>query len=276
MGITFYALDAYAIIGVPKNATTKEIQEMYHRRILAWHPDKYFEKDEKKNISKVVEERFKYIQSAWEMLSDEPIGQNPIYSDFNNTSIPTTEEAQDKYASASREHGGTTSAPQGPQNYMSFEGILRERQKEKDDKKDSWETRSQAGWYKDGTGTDTGKADPRASRAKQSAQESTIASKTASKTALRGVQKQASRLYVSRQRLHWSKPEGARPIPWLEETWSLSGDGLSHNIRYIRIIGRIGKPFAILSSEGEVLEVERFRLVNGERWTRITYPPLYG
>jgi len=56
--------DYYAILGVPKNATEKEIKNAYRRLARKWHPDL------NPNDRKTAEAKFKEINEAHEVLSD--------------------------------------------------------------------------------------------------------------------------------------------------------------------------------------------------------------
>ncbi|XP_068697503.1 dnaJ protein homolog 1-like [Montipora foliosa] len=54
--------DFYDILGVPRNATDKEIKKAYKKLALIWHPDK--------NKSPGAEDKFKEISEAYDVLSD--------------------------------------------------------------------------------------------------------------------------------------------------------------------------------------------------------------
>jgi DnaJ-class molecular chaperone len=54
--------DYYEILGVPRNATEREIKSAYRRLALQWHPDR--------NKSPEAEKKFKEINEAYEVLSD--------------------------------------------------------------------------------------------------------------------------------------------------------------------------------------------------------------
>jgi DnaJ-class molecular chaperone len=56
--------DYYATLGVPKNATEKDIKSTYRRLARKWHPDANPEKP------KEAEEKFKEIAEAYEVLGD--------------------------------------------------------------------------------------------------------------------------------------------------------------------------------------------------------------
>ena len=62
------AKDYYEILGVPKNATLDEIKRAYRELALKYHPDR--------NKSKDAEEKFKEINEAYAVLSDEEKRRN--------------------------------------------------------------------------------------------------------------------------------------------------------------------------------------------------------
>jgi len=53
----------YDLLGIPKNATEREVKVGYRTQALRWHPDR-------NNGSKESEERFKQIAQGYEVLSD--------------------------------------------------------------------------------------------------------------------------------------------------------------------------------------------------------------
>jgi len=63
MGVSYQ--DYYAILGVPRNATEKEIKAAYRKLARQWHPDLHTGKDKE-----TAEEKFKQINEAYEVLSD--------------------------------------------------------------------------------------------------------------------------------------------------------------------------------------------------------------
>ena len=56
--------DYYQVLGVPKNATEKEIKSAYRKLARKWHPDA------NPNDKEAAEEKFKEIQEAYEVLGD--------------------------------------------------------------------------------------------------------------------------------------------------------------------------------------------------------------
>ena len=57
--------DYYDILGVNKNASADEIKKAYRKQALEWHPDRH--KDDKE----AAEKRFKEINEAYQVLSDQ-------------------------------------------------------------------------------------------------------------------------------------------------------------------------------------------------------------
>ena len=55
--------DYYSILGVSKNCHESEIKKSYYKLAKKWHPDK--------NSSPLAEDKFKEINKAYEVLSDE-------------------------------------------------------------------------------------------------------------------------------------------------------------------------------------------------------------
>ena len=62
--IVFYRRDFYSILGVSKNADTKQIKKAYRNKAKNLHPDK--NKDDPS-----ADEKFKDLGAAYEVLSDE-------------------------------------------------------------------------------------------------------------------------------------------------------------------------------------------------------------
>lgn len=58
-------VDYYAILIIPRNASTDDIKKAYRKLALKWHPDKNPDKKEE------AERRFKEISEAYEVLSDD-------------------------------------------------------------------------------------------------------------------------------------------------------------------------------------------------------------
>jgi molecular chaperone DnaJ len=78
------AKNYYAILGLDKNATAKEIKSAYHRLAMQYHPDK-------NPGDKAAEEHFKEITEAYNVLSDErqraryDLGGSDFNFNFNGT-----------------------------------------------------------------------------------------------------------------------------------------------------------------------------------------------
>jgi len=58
--------DYYSILGVPKDATDDDLKKAYRVLASKWHPDKQPDEAEKKK----VEEKFKEVKEAYEILTD--------------------------------------------------------------------------------------------------------------------------------------------------------------------------------------------------------------
>ena len=61
--------DLYSILGISKNATADEIKSAYRAKAKEFHPDKYANKPDAER--KAAEEKFKDVQHAYDVLSDE-------------------------------------------------------------------------------------------------------------------------------------------------------------------------------------------------------------
>jgi len=73
------AKDLYEVLGVSKTATDAEIKSAYRKLAMQWHPDKH-------KGDKDVEQKFKEINVAYEVLSDKKKRQQ--YDSFGSTSGP--------------------------------------------------------------------------------------------------------------------------------------------------------------------------------------------
>ncbi|XP_026168291.1 dnaJ homolog subfamily B member 9a [Mastacembelus armatus] len=79
--------DYYDILGVPKDATERQIKKAFHKLAMKYHPDK--------NKSPDAEIRFREIAEAYETLSDET--RRRQYDQFDDPSTLFTEETQGKH-----------------------------------------------------------------------------------------------------------------------------------------------------------------------------------
>ena len=60
--------DYYKILGIPHNATEKDIRKAYRKKAMKWHPDRHTTKSEAEK--KIAEKNFKDINEANDALSD--------------------------------------------------------------------------------------------------------------------------------------------------------------------------------------------------------------
>lgn len=79
--------DYYDILGLPKDATERQIKKAFHKLAMKYHPDK--------NKSPDAEVRFREIAEAYETLSDE--ARRREYDQFGYTSAYFTGEAQGRH-----------------------------------------------------------------------------------------------------------------------------------------------------------------------------------
>ncbi len=86
--------DYYELLGVARNATQKEIKSAYRKLALKWHPDR--------NKSPDAEQKFKEINQAYDVLSDEKKRQ--MYDQMGHSA----------YTSGGARAGGATQGGQGP------------------------------------------------------------------------------------------------------------------------------------------------------------------
>lgn len=70
--------DFYEILGVPRDASTRVIKKAYHRLARLYHPDKH-------PGNKSMEEKFKSISKAYEVLADDQ--QRQKYDQFGEDGI---------------------------------------------------------------------------------------------------------------------------------------------------------------------------------------------
>lgn len=81
--------DYYEILGVPKNASDKELKSAYRKLALQWHPDR--------NKTTEAEKKFKEINEAYEVLRD-----------------PKKKQAYDQFGHAAFQQGGGFPGGAGP------------------------------------------------------------------------------------------------------------------------------------------------------------------
>jgi len=95
--------DYYEILGVSKNASIEEIKKAYRKLALEWHPDR--------NKSPEAEKRFKEINEAYEVLSDQE--KRAAYDQFGHAAF----QAGGFGAGAGPFGGFTRTYKQGPFTY---------------------------------------------------------------------------------------------------------------------------------------------------------------
>lgn len=79
-------MDPYKALGVDKNATAQDIKAAWRKAQVTWHPDKH-------PGDKKIEDRFKRISSAYEILSDEKTRR--AYDMTQATGLPSLDEVLD-------------------------------------------------------------------------------------------------------------------------------------------------------------------------------------
>lgn len=95
--------DYYDILGVDKNASQDEIKKAYRKQALEWHPDKH------KDNKEVAERRFKEINEAYQVLSDQEKRQ--AYDQFGHAAFspggsPGGGFRGNPFAGSGRQQGG--------------------------------------------------------------------------------------------------------------------------------------------------------------------------
>ncbi|MFN3550926.1 MAG: molecular chaperone DnaJ [Endomicrobiia bacterium] len=83
--------DYYEVLGVPRNASQKEIEEAYRRLAIQYHPDRY--PPEKKDE---MREKFKEISEAYAILSDPKKRQQ--YDMYGHAGIDSSYTAEDIFS----------------------------------------------------------------------------------------------------------------------------------------------------------------------------------
>lgn len=91
--------DYYEILGVKKDATKADIKSAYRKSALKWHPDK------NQNNKKEAEEKFKEINEAYQVLSDEQ--KRKTYDQFGHSAFdPSSGMGGNPFAGGFRQGGG--------------------------------------------------------------------------------------------------------------------------------------------------------------------------
>jgi len=91
--------DYYAILGLKKTATSKEIKSKYRKLALKYHPDKVSEDEKEK-----AEEKFVKVSEAYSVLSDEE--KRGIYDKYGKNGLDIHEQGGDPRASGFGGGGG--------------------------------------------------------------------------------------------------------------------------------------------------------------------------
>eukprot|EP00644_Phytophthora_capsici_P016411 jgi/Phyca11/569913/estExt2_Genewise1.C_PHYCAscaffold_340310 len=63
-------MDFYERLGVPRNATERQIRNAYKRLALKWHPDRWANNSANPQEQTSAEEIFKLLAESYEVLSD--------------------------------------------------------------------------------------------------------------------------------------------------------------------------------------------------------------
>lgn len=92
--------DYYALLGVSRNASDREIKKAFRKLAVKYHPDKNKEKD--------AEEKFKKLAQAYEVLTD-----------------PEKRKKYDKFGSSYFENNGGSGGTAGQGFQFNFDDILR-------------------------------------------------------------------------------------------------------------------------------------------------------
>lgn len=71
--------DYYDLLGISKNASADEIKKAYRKQALEWHPDRH------KDNKEAAEKRFKEINEAYQVLSDE--NKRKTYDQFGHAAF---------------------------------------------------------------------------------------------------------------------------------------------------------------------------------------------
>ena len=72
--------DYYKVLGVPRSATSEEIQKAYRKLARKYHPDLHADKDERERDK--AKQQFQKIQQAYDVLSDDEKRQ--MYDQFGS------------------------------------------------------------------------------------------------------------------------------------------------------------------------------------------------
>ena len=106
---SFDSDDYYAVLGLTKNAKTKEIKSAYRKLALKYHPDKVDDADKEK-----AEEVFVKVSEAYAVLSDDE--KRKIYDKYGKQGLEAYERGQDP-ASAGFGFGGPGGGGGGGQQF---------------------------------------------------------------------------------------------------------------------------------------------------------------
>jgi len=111
------AKDYYEILGIPKNATAKQIRDAYRKLSRKWHPDV-------NPGNKEAEEKFKEISNAYDVLGNEE--KRKLYDEFGEEGLRPgfKPEAEREYRRWEGAQAGRERTAEAFGRFHSYEDLL--------------------------------------------------------------------------------------------------------------------------------------------------------